>query len=104
MVLCRSSGGCVVVVFLEGPVLVHLPLGLGPRRRAAAVEHHGLLGADGAAVGGVDPPRRARGLPVPRRRRAARPPAPRLPLLPRAEVEPRLAVAGPRALVRLCTT
>jgi len=94
-----AGGGFVV---LERPVLVHLPVGLGPRRRAAAVEDHGLLHPDGAAVGrrrrgGVDDPGRARGLPVPRRRRPAGPPAPRLPLLPRAEVEPRLPLPGSAA-------
>jgi hypothetical protein len=56
---------------------------------------------DGAAVGGVDGPGRARGLPVPRRRRPAGPPAPRLPLLPRAEVEPRPPLTGTGAAVAL---
>jgi hypothetical protein len=94
-----------IVVVLERPVLVHLPLGLGPRRCAAAVEHHGLLHPDGPAVGCVDGPGRARRLPVTRRRRSARPPAPRLLLLPRAEEEPRLPLPGaaPKPLVNLCT-
>jgi hypothetical protein len=95
-----------IVVVLERPVLVHLPLGLGPRRCAAAVEHHGLLHPDdGPAVGGVDGPGRARRLPVTRRRRSARPPAPRLLFLPRTEEEPRLPLPGaaPQPLVNLCT-
>jgi hypothetical protein len=86
---------------LESLVLVHLPLGLGPARRAAAVEHHVLLGPDGSAVGGVDPPWCARRLPEPRRRGPARSPAPRLALLPRAEVEPWLP-SGARAAVNFC--
>jgi hypothetical protein len=99
----RSSddGDLVVILVLESLVLVQLPFGLGPTGRAAAVEHHGLLGPDGAAVGGVDQPRRARGLPVAGGRGPAGAPAPRLALLPRAEVKPRLLVAGVRATVRL---
>ncbi|BAS75353.1 Os01g0862850 [Oryza sativa Japonica Group] len=99
-----GGGGGVGVV--ECSVLVHLPRGLGSRRRAAAVEHHGLLHPDGPAVGGVDDPRGARRLPVPGRRGPARPAAPRLPLLPRAEVEPRLpllAAAAQHLVVNLCS-
>lgn len=40
-------------------------------------------------------------LPVPRRRRPAGPPAPRLPLLPRAEEEPRLPLPGAAAQHRV---
>jgi hypothetical protein len=86
---------------LESPVLVHLPLGLGPAWRTAAIEHHGLLGPDGPAVGRIDPPRGACRLPVPRRRGPARPAAPRLALLPPAEVKPRLPT-GARAAVNFC--
>jgi hypothetical protein len=90
-------------IVLERPVLVHLPLGLGPRRRAAKVEHHGLLHTDGTAV--VGGPGRARRLPVTRRRRPAGSTAPRLPLLPRAEEEPRLPLPGAAAqpVMNLCT-
>jgi hypothetical protein len=110
-VSCDSSGGEVVAraggFELERPVLVHLPLGLGPRRRATVIEHHGLLHPDGAAVGGVDGPGRARGLPVPRRRRPAGPPAPAAgrsrTTAPPHRHRRRRRTAGAAGLRRLCS-